>query len=79
MAASSKHYGDVVRWIEKVIDSCTTTTQVNGALNLIRNFVTVFPREYALSNPLWERGSKLFTELARKEANERNSVTQTDL
>ena len=32
------HYGDVVRWIERVIDSCETPKQVKSAERLIRLF-----------------------------------------
>lgn len=38
MAADSKHYGDVKKWIEKVIDSCETHRQLNHAENLVDNF-----------------------------------------
>ena len=32
------HYGDVVRWIERVIDSCETSPQIKTAQKLIRLF-----------------------------------------
>jgi len=32
------HYGDVSKWIEKVIDSCETHQQTLTALTLITNF-----------------------------------------
>lgn len=32
------HYGDVARWIERVIDSCETPKQVKSAERLIRLF-----------------------------------------
>jgi hypothetical protein len=38
MAASSKHYGDVVNWLEKVIDSCETPLQELTARKLVRLF-----------------------------------------
>ena len=38
MAATSKHYGDVNKWIERVIDSCTTRLQECSARRLIRLF-----------------------------------------
>jgi hypothetical protein len=38
MAATSKHYGDVYKWLEKVIDSCTTPLQESSARRLIRLF-----------------------------------------
>jgi len=42
MAASSKHYGDVVNWIEKVIDSCETPLQELTA----RRLVCLFESQY---------------------------------
>lgn len=36
MASTSKHYGDVAIWIEKVIDSCETQSQEVSARNLVR-------------------------------------------
>lgn len=56
MAATSNHYGDVAKWIEKVIDSCKTTDQLMGAVALIDNFGTMFPAHYSsLFLPLWSR------------------------
>ena len=41
MAATSKHYGDVARWIEKVIDSCETQEQDRAARKLINQFTVI--------------------------------------
>ena len=38
MEKRSRHYGDVQRWIEKVIDSCETYDQTRSALKLVWNF-----------------------------------------
>jgi hypothetical protein len=38
MEKRSTHYGDVAKWIEKVIDSCETHQQTFTALKLISNF-----------------------------------------
>ena len=38
MEKRSNHYGDVAKWIEKVIDSCETYQQTFTAKKLIRNF-----------------------------------------
>ena len=38
MEQRSTHYGDVANWIEKLIDSCETYQQTNGARQLVRNF-----------------------------------------
>ena len=38
MENRSTHYGDVSKWIEKIIDSCETIEQTFTAKRLIRNF-----------------------------------------
>ena len=38
MDKRSNHYGDVAKWIEKVIDSCETYQQTHTARQLINNF-----------------------------------------
>ena len=38
MEKRSRHYGDVTRWIEKVIDSCETFEQTRTARKLLENF-----------------------------------------
>ena len=38
MEKKSTHYGDVAKWIEKVIDSCETYKQTHAANQLVRNF-----------------------------------------
>jgi len=38
MEKRSTHYGDVAKWIEKVIDSCETHQQTFTVNKLIRNF-----------------------------------------
>jgi len=38
MNKRSTHYGDVTKWIEKVIDSCETHQQTFTAKKLITNF-----------------------------------------
>jgi hypothetical protein len=38
MEKRSKHYGDVSKWIEKVIDSCETYQQTFTAKQLVINF-----------------------------------------
>ena len=38
MPATSKHYGDVTIWIEKVIESCETPIQEVTARRLVRLF-----------------------------------------
>ena len=38
MEQRSVHYGDVAKWIEKVIDSCQTWEQTKTASKLVDNF-----------------------------------------
>jgi len=38
MEKRNTHYGDVSKWIEKVIDSCQTYQQTHAANQLVRNF-----------------------------------------
>jgi len=38
MEKRSTHYGDISKWIEKVIDSCETYQQTHSARQLVRNF-----------------------------------------
>lgn len=72
MENRSRHYGDVAKWIEKVIDSCETREQTFVAKRLIRNFYNqldrklgalnyetiISPLEYRLSNKRQEIQSK---------------------
>ncbi len=74
MENRSTHYGDVAKWIEKVIDSCETREQTFVAKRLIRNFYNqldrklgtlnyatiISPLEYRLSNKRQEIHSKYF-------------------
>lgn len=34
----SNHYGDIIQWIEKVIDSCQNIEQLKVAKRLVSNF-----------------------------------------
>ena len=74
MENRSTHYGDIAKWIEKVIDSCETREQTFVAKRLIRNFYNqldrklgvlnyetiISPLEYRLSNKRQEIQSKYF-------------------
>jgi len=50
MENRSTHYGDVAKWIEKVIDSCETREQTFVAKRLIRNFYNQLDRKLGTSN-----------------------------
>jgi hypothetical protein len=39
MGATSKHYGDVYKWVSKVIESCKTQEQEKTARKLIDNYI----------------------------------------
>jgi hypothetical protein len=38
MEKRSTHYGDIAKWIEKVINSCESYKQIFAARQLVRNF-----------------------------------------
>jgi hypothetical protein len=50
MASTSKHYGDVNKWIERVIDSCTTPLQERSVRRLIRLFGEDLERSGEIDN-----------------------------
>ena len=72
MAASSKHYGDVVNWIEKVIDSCETPLQELTARRLVRLFESQYQNidrelDWSLSRKLrMSLDSKVYSRLDKK-------------
>jgi hypothetical protein len=54
MAATSRHYGDIAVWINKVIDSCDHPLQEITARKLVRNFEKHLERS---GMEFWERQS----------------------
>jgi hypothetical protein len=46
MEKRSKHYGDVAKWLEKVIDSCETYQQAITARKLVVNFGDQLQKQY---------------------------------
>lgn len=46
MENRSTHYGDISKWIEKVIDSCETYQQTFAVRKLIRNFTEQLQRKH---------------------------------
>jgi len=46
MENRSTHYGDVSKWVEKVIDSCETYQQTFAARKLIRNFTEQLQKKH---------------------------------
>jgi hypothetical protein len=80
MAATSNHYGDVTNWIEKVIDSCETSSQEVAARRLVRQFEIQYRNiddkfnwaltgklNAALNNKFQSRMDKLFEKIKNPE------------
>jgi hypothetical protein len=80
MAATSNHYGDVTNWIEKVIDSCETSSQEASARRLVRQFEIQYRNiddkfnwaltgklNAALNNKFQSRMDKLFEKIKNPE------------
>jgi flagellar biosynthesis/type III secretory pathway ATPase len=59
MDKRSTHYGDVVKWIEKVIDSCETYQQTIAAKMLIVNFGKQMSRNKVDTRLMWGIRSSL--------------------
>ena len=59
MDKRSTHYGDVVKWIEKVIDSCETYQQTFAAKMLIVNFGKQMSRNKVDTRLMWGIRSSL--------------------
>jgi hypothetical protein len=69
---SNPHYGDVARWIERVIDSCETPKQVKSAERLIRLFESqyygdlTFDEMHNISRSLLGRSTEKWGDLLEK-------------
>ena len=59
MDKRSTHYGDVAKWIEKVIDSCETYQQTLAAEMLIVNFGKQMSRNKVDTRLMWGIRSSL--------------------
>ena len=59
MEKRSAHYGDVAKWIEKVIDSCETYQQTLAAKMLIVNFGKQMSRNKVDTRLMWGIRSSL--------------------
>jgi hypothetical protein len=66
MENRSKHYGDVEKWVKKVIDSCETYQQTFGAKSLIKNFEDQMKKNKVDSSLIWSVSSSLYFELSLK-------------
>jgi hypothetical protein len=77
MENRSRHYGDIIPWIEKVIESCETRDQTFSAQKLVFNFEKQLKRQsierfwrddyYNIINPLEEKLSKKREQLWKKQ------------
>lgn len=63
--STNPHYGDVVRWIERVIDSCETPRQTKSAERLIRLFESQYHGELTFSE-MHSASRSLFTRSTEK-------------
>lgn len=59
MASSSTHYGDIQKWVEKVIDSCETYDQTHSARILVWNFEKQMVRNKVDSDIIYTIGGHL--------------------
>jgi len=66
MENRSRHYGDVDKWVRKVIDSCDTYQQTFSVRNLIRNFENQMCRNKVDRSLIWSVRTSLDLELKFK-------------
>jgi hypothetical protein len=69
MEKRSTHYGDVQKWIEKVIDSCETYQHTITTKALIRNFTNQMKRKEVDFNTRWGIRQSLVLKLQFKRDN----------
>ena len=74
MEKRSEHYGDVEKWVEKVIESCETYEQTFTAKRLIVNFGRQMSRNNHRYTLIWGIRSSLDTKLAIKRNELKNSL-----
>lgn len=53
MAAVSKHPADILAWLEKVLESCETHSQLSNCGKLFNLFETHYMREYNSLHPYY--------------------------
>jgi hypothetical protein len=66
MENRSRHYGDVEKWVRKVIDSCETYQQTFAARILVRNFEKQMDRNKVDGNLVWSVRASLDLALSFK-------------
>ena len=62
----SRHYGDVNKWIEQVIESSTEHIHLKTCLKLVRNFERIYPRENNWKQEVIRLGQNLQMKLSLK-------------
>ena len=78
MENRSTHYGDISKWIEKVIDSCETYQQTFAVRKLIRNFTDQLQRKYP-ENYWREHYYNIISPLEHELANKRQQLIKKQL
>ena len=66
MENRSRHYGDVEKWVRKVIDSCETYDQTRSVRSLIWNFEKQMNRNKVDRNLVWSVRASLDMALSFK-------------
>ena len=76
MDKKSKHWADVLCWLEIVVDSCKTPEQSDNCMRLIQNFERAYEDKIGISecmnyvrplkHKLWEIGDLSFTDKMKK-------------
>jgi hypothetical protein len=66
MENRSRHYGDVDKWVRKVINSCETYQQTISVRSLIRNFESQMRRNKVDRSLIWSVRDSLDLELSFK-------------
>jgi len=76
MEKRSKHWADVLKWLQTVVDSCKTREQALNCESLIRNFHRIYEKKLGvrevweltrdMESSLWDKGNLSFSEKIKK-------------
>jgi hypothetical protein len=68
MEYKSKHPIDVLKWIEKVIDSCQTYQQLSVADNLVdRCYINMYLKNEDINTPLYQEWTRVSWKIVLKQ------------
>ena len=68
MEYKSKHPMDVLKWIEKVIDSCQTYQQLSVADNLVdRCYINMYLKNEDINTPLYQEWTRVSWKIVLKQ------------